>query len=264
MNLDRAYENGSFIAGAADYPPRWRAGAAAFRAALGDRADLSLAYGPGERQRLDLFRPEGTPRGLMVFLHGGYWKAFGRQDWSHLARGAVDRGWACALPSYTLAPEARIAAMTAEAAAALAFAAGLVAGPLAVAGHSAGGHLAARLACADVPLPADLARRLRRVVPVSPLADLSPLLQTTMNATLRLDATEAAAESPAYLQRRDGVDVHVWVGGQERPAFLWQARLLSEEWGCGWTVEAGRHHFNVCDGLADADSPLMQALLDGV
>ena len=258
--LDRAYANGAFIAGAEAFAPKWEAAAAGFRAALGDRARLGLAYGGGERQRFDLFLPQGAARGLPVFVHGGYWMAFGRETWSHLAAGAVARGWACAMPSYTLAPAARIAEITGEIARACAVAAETLPGvPVVVTGHSAGGHLAARMACADQAVP-----RLRRVVPVSPLAELSPLMGTGMNETLRLDAAECAAESPARLVRRDGVECHVWVGGQERPAFLWQARVLSEEWGCGWTVEGGRHHFDVVEGLAEAGSGLVEACLGGL
>ncbi|MFN7209886.1 MAG: hypothetical protein ACK4P1_05765 [Aggregatilineales bacterium] len=41
-------------------------------------------------------------------------------------------------------------------------------------------------------------------------------------------------------------------------------RLLAEEWECAWTVDAGRHHFDVIDGLADPASPLMEVCLGGV
>ncbi len=263
MQTDLAYQNGSFIAGADAYPPRWMAEAVAFRESLGTRARCGLAYGPGTRQALDLFLPQGTPVGLVVFVHGGYWLRFGRESWSHLAAGPLERGWAVAMPSYTLAPEARIAAMTREIGQAVAHAAGLVAGPVVVTGHSAGGHLAARMACANAPLPGDLAARVIRAVPISPLSDLFPLRETTMNATLHLDAAEAAAESPALLARRPGCAVTVWVGGQERPAFLWQARLLSEAWDCPWHVAPGRHHFDVIDALADPVSPLVGALTAG-
>ncbi|MDO8882985.1 alpha/beta hydrolase [Pseudotabrizicola sp.] len=257
---DRAYANGAFIPGADGFVPRWRAEAAAYRGRA--RAQLGLGYGPGARRRFDLFAPEGAPRGLMVFVHGGYWMAFDREDWSHLAAGAVARGWACAVPSYTLAPEARISAMTDEVAAAVRAAADLVPGPVVVAGHSAGGHLAARMACEDVQSRGG--PKVARVVPISPIADLRPLMATEMNATLRLDDAEAVAQSPALLRPRAGVQAHVWVGGQERPAFLWQARLLSEEWNCPWTVDAGRHHFDVMDGLTDPGSPLMDACLGGL
>jgi arylformamidase len=256
---DRAYANGAFIPGSDALPARWAADAAAFRAGLGTRAQLDLPYGDGARNRFDLYLPEGAARGLMVFVHGGYWLATGREVWSHLAAGAVARGWACALPSYTLAPEARIATMTAEVAAAVTAAASRVAGPVVVTGHSAGGHLSARMGCADIALP-----RVARVVPISPLADLAPLMETEMNDRLMIDAAEAAAESPARLSLRAGVQAHIWVGGQERPAFLWQARLLSEEWACPWTVDPGRHHFDVIDALSDPGSPLMDACLKGL
>lgn len=259
-DMDLAYANGAFIAGAETYPPRWQAKAAAFRAALGSRAECGLRYGPGERQALDLFLPEGAPKGLLMFIHGGYWLAFGRESWSHLAAGAVRRGWACALPSYTLAPAARIAGMTDEIARALRFAAARLPGlPMVATGHSAGGHLAARMGCADQPLPF-----LRRVVPISPLAELSPLMATEMNDQLGLDPAECAAESPARLPLRPGCAAHVVVGGQERPAFLWQARLLSEHWRCPWTVTPDRHHFDVIDDLEDPASALCDhALGDG-
>lgn len=255
---DRAYANGAFIPGAEAFPPRWAAKASAFRDGLGARAQLGLAYGGGERQRFDLFLPAGAPRGLMVFVHGGYWLAFGRETWSHLAAGALARGWACAVPSYTLAPEARIRQMVQEVAAAVRAASAAVAGPVVVTGHSAGGHLAARMGCADLDL-----RGVVRVVPISPLAELAPLIETEMNDRLRIDAGEAAAESPARRPLRAGVAAHVWVGAQERPAFLWQARLLSEEWACPWTPDPGRHHFDVIDALADPESALVRACLDG-
>ena len=263
MELDDAYDNSGHIAGAADYPDRWADAAAAWRsveAALG-RARLNLPYGAGDPQRYDLFYPAGRPLGLAVFVHGGYWRRFGRADWSHLAAGCTARGWACAVPSYTLAPQARIAAITREIAAAVTVAAGQVAGPIALAGHSAGGHLVARMAMAGGPLAGDVADRLARVVPISPVADLRPLLRTSMNADLRLDAPEAAGESPVLGQPRAGVAVTVWVGADERPAFLDQARWLGEAWGVPVRRAEGRHHFDVIDALCDPASAMVADLL---
>jgi len=261
-DLSRAYANADFIADAASYPPRWATEAATFRATLGARARTGLPYGRGARQVFDLFLPEGSARGLMVFIHGGYWLAFCPGDWSAFAQGALARGWAVAMPGYTLAPEARIGAMTREVEAAIGAAAGMVEGPMVVTGHSAGGHLSARMACADLA-PA-WTNRLRRVVPISPLADLRPLMRTGMNEKLHLDTAEAVAESPALLGRRDGPEVFVWVGAQERPAFLWQARLLSEAWHCPWHAATGRHHFDVIDPLRDPESDLVELLLGGL
>jgi hypothetical protein len=162
------------------------------------------------------------------------------------------------MPGYTLAPAARIAEITAEIARACWFVGTRVNGPMIVTGHSAGGHLAARMGCADIAVPVS------RVVPISPLSELGPLMATEMNATLKIDADEVAAESPARHPLRDGVSAHVWVGGDERPVFLMQSRILSEEWACPWTVEPGRHHFDVIDGLEDPHSPLCEAVMGGV
>lgn len=255
-DADRDYANGAFISGSADYPRRWTEAAARFRQAMGSRVELDLPYGPSPRERLDLFLPEETPRGLVVFVHGGYWHLFSKAHWSHLAAGPLARGFAVAMPSYTLAPAARIAEMTAEIARACWFVGTRVAGPMIVTGHSAGGHLAARMGCADISVP------VARVVPISPLAELGPLMATEMNRTLKIDDAEAAAESPARHRLRDGVSAHVWVGADERPAFLMQARILSEEWACPWTAETRRHHFNVINGLEKPDSPLCKVLLD--
>lgn len=258
LDADRAHANGAFIAGSEAYPDRWAKHAAGFRDALGARALTGIPYGAGERERLDLFLPESTPRGLLVFIHGGYWLAFGRESWSHLAAGALARGFACAIPSYTLAPEASIAQMTAQVAQSIRTAAAAVAGPIVVTGHSAGGHLAARMACADGP------HGVVRSIPISPLSELSPLMATTMNAKLKIDDAVAAAESPARLARRVGVEAHVWVGAAERPSFLWQARVLSEAWNCAWTAEPGRHHFDVIEGLSNGSSALVETCLGGL
>ena len=265
MDLSDAYENGAYIPDAEGYRAKWPVLAEAFRAGLGARARLDIAYGSGARQQYDLFMPTDAPVGLVVFVHGGYWMALDRSFWSHIAAGPVMRGWAVAMPSYTLAPEARISEMTQEIAAAVAAAAGEVAGPIIVTGHSAGGHLSARMRCADVAFPEALAGRMARVLPISPLSDLRPLMQTAMNGTLRLDATEAAAESPVLARRLRDVDTVVWVGAEERPAFLDQARWLTEAWpDARLRVAPGRHHFDVVEELEQPDSPLTRALLDGV
>lgn len=261
LDWDDAYSNRTHIPGADAYPPRWAADATAFRLELQACAELDLAYGEGERQRLDLFRPAGEPKGLFVFVHGGYWRMYDKSSWSHLARGALARGWAVAMPSYTLAPTARISEITNEIGCAITFAAKRVSGGLRMAGHSAGGHLVTRMICENTPLPAALIARLGQVVSISGLHDLRPLLATQMNETLRLDDFEAAAESAALRKPIAGARVVCWVGGAERPEFLRQTDLLANIWyGLGAETRAvhvaGRHHFDVIDDLVDPGSEL--------
>ena len=255
MDLSDAYANAAHIPDGPAYPARWAAAAAAFRAA---HPPEDIPYGEGERERLHLFRPEGRPQGLLVFVHGGYWKAFSREDYSHLAAGPLARGWAVALPSYPLCPEVRVGGIVRAVARAADRAAAEVPGPVHLAGHSAGGQVVARLAGRDLRLACR--GRLDRVVPISPLSSLAPLMRTGMNATLRLEAEEAAAESP-MLRPRPDVPVTVWVGEAERPSFRDQALWLSRAWGAPLVVDPGRHHFDVIAGLEEPHSPLAQAVV---
>lgn len=255
---DDAYENGGFIPGAENYPPKWEAAAEAFRATT--RCDLDVAYGAADRERYDLFFPEDTPKGLFVFVHGGYWKARSKSDWSHFAAGALAHGFATALVGYPLAPEARIAQITAAVSAGIAAVAGKVEGPVRLAGHSAGGHLVARMAMQGV-LPDAVASRVDRIMPISPLSDLRPFLELSMNEVLQLDASEAEAESPVLGAKREGIDMLTVVGSQERPAFLDQNRWLAEAWDIEQLILPGRHHFDIIDGLASKDTPVMRWLM---
>ena len=264
---DDAYANSAHIPDGQAYPARWQALAAAFRGGVGGRLREALPYGPHPRQRFDLFLPEGAAKGLLVYVHGGYWRAFDRGVWSHLAAGPLAHGWAVAMPGYVLAPEARIAAITAMIADAVAAAAAEVDGPVRLAGHSAGGHLVTRQVCEDSRLPAAVAARVDRVVTISGLHDLRPLLRLTANAEAwRLDAAEAAAESPALGTPCAGMAVHAWVGDRERPEFVRQTTLIANIWtGLGaemeQTIEPRRHHFNVVDGLTHPGSGLVEAIV---
>ena len=172
------------------------------------------------------------------------------------------------MPSYTLCPGVRIAAIVREVAAAIGKAAEMVDGPVTLGGHSAGGHLASRMICRTDTARARRAARLRHVVSISGLHDLRPLMLTEMNRTLAIDEAEALAESPALLRPIANARITCWVGGGERAEFLRQNALLANIWtGLGAitdaVVEPDRHHFNVIDGLADPRHPLTRALIDG-
>lgn len=258
LSLDDAYANARFIDGGEGYSARWSAEAAAFRAEAA-KAELDQPYGAAEaRHKFDIFYPKGKPQGLLIFVHGGWWHAFDKSDWSQFAQGPLARGWAVAMPSYSHAPAVSIRDITEEIACAVeAISEKIEEVPIVIAGHSAGGHLAARMGCEDVDL--GQIDRVARIVPISPLADLTPLRKLKENEILQIDAFEAMEESPVT-HEAPPCDVHIWIGADERPGFMDQARWLEKAWGAELTLAPGKHHFNVLDDLLDAQSALTKCV----
>ncbi|NTF45009.1 alpha/beta hydrolase [Rhizobium rhizogenes] len=265
---ESAYTNGAYIVDGNRWPDAWVEPARSFRESLSAaaRAKLDLVYGPAERNRFDLFLPEGHPKGLVVFVHGGYWLQLDKSYWSHLAAGSIAAGYAVAIPSYTLCPDNRIGGIGREIAAAITKAAEMVDGPIILTGHSAGGQLVARMMTTTSPLDEAILKRIRHVLAISGLHDLRPIMKRKMNKELRIDAAEAMTESPALLEPVTNVRLTCWVGGAERAEFIRQNALLANIWtGLGAATEAviepDKHHYTVLDGLADASHPLTRSLL---
>ncbi len=261
---DDAFQNGKYIAGGDDFPVMWKVKSTTFRDALpGARRNTGLAYGAHPREVFDLFLPEGPHKGVVIFIHGGYWQSLDHRLWSHLAAGPMARGWAVAMPGYPICPEVSIAGITRSIVRAVGAIGDRIDGEIIISGHSAGGHLTARMACNDIDLPH--ADRVRRYVSISGVHDLRPLIRTGLNDALKLDIASAAAESPALKTPRSGVELLAWVGEEERPEFRRQNNLLGNIWRgafarTGCIHAKARHHFNVIDDLTDKDSPLIKAL----
>ncbi|MGY5775072.1 alpha/beta hydrolase [Rhizobium sp. LEGMi135b] len=265
---EAAYTNGAYIVDGDQWPAAWVEPAKSFRdrSTAAGCAKLDLVYGPAERNRFDLFLPESQPKGLVVFVHGGYWLQLDKSYWSHLAAGSIAAGYAVAIPSYTLCPDNSIGGIGKEIAAAITAAADLVEGPIVLTGHSAGGQLVARMMTTTSPLGETVLKRIRHVLAISGVHDLRPLMRRKMNRELRIDDAEARAESPALLEPIDGIRLTCWVGGAERAEFIRLNALLANIWiGLGAAtaavIEPDKHHYSVLDGLMDAAHPLTRTLL---
>lgn len=265
---DQAYSNVQHVADSARFPPLRLEQSHVLRDQMQAQGRFigDVRYGSRERNVLDIVMPVGKPRGLVVFVHGGYWLRFDKSYSTYLAQGAVSHGFAVAIPSYTLCPQARIGEITAEIGMAIVQAASMVGGPIHLAGHSAGGHLVARMATTTTPLNRSLQQRLRKIVPISALNDLRPLLNTKMNDDFRLDMEQARLESPVLLEPLVGIDMTAWVGAAELPEFIRQNQALANLWSgfncrIDQVEEPDKHHMNIVDGLCEAEHPLTRRLL---
>lgn len=118
--------------------------------ALGGYAlEADIAYAPGARHELDLYRPDHALTGapVIVFFYGGGWDSGDRAMYRFVAAALARRGFTVAVPDYRLYPEARFADFMDDAARAVAFVQQRVASgaPTILMGHSAGAHIAAML-----------------------------------------------------------------------------------------------------------------------
>lgn len=267
--LDAQYDNGKRVPESAAYPREVAVESAAARAAVA--CETGVAYGAHPRQVMDFFAGPGRSAPTLVFIHGGYWQRMDVSSYSFPAPAFNGAGINFVALEYRLAPEVKIDDIVADVLDGLAWlwrnggAHGIDVERLFVAGHSAGGHLAALAMAADWPsrdadLPEDL---LKGGCAMSGLYDLEPIRLSYLNEVLAIGADEVAALSPVnHLAPRL---LHVAVGGEESEEYLRQTSEFNAAWtGAGGTgsrmVTSGENHFTISKGLADPNSDLFQLI----
>lgn len=248
-NRARVPEHGEIIAG-------WERDAAAYRAIAECALDvpyLDPAAGGTARTRLDFFWPPNTDRQacpIAMFVHGGYWQSLDRKYFSHLAKGLNGRGVAVAIPSYDLCPQASIAQIADQIAAACVWLWRQYGRRIAVGGHSAGGHLTAAMMVRDFSAQGAPLNLVTGGLPISGLFDLRDLVYTSINDKCMMSLEQAHSLSPLFATPPKGKTLHSWVGGEESEAFVWQSKTIARVWRKGG-VEAthrlakGDDHFTV-------------------
>jgi arylformamidase len=264
-DYEAQYNNRARVPEHVDINARWFAASTEYRSQKNGRLDI--AYGPGERQRYDLFPGGADRRPLVVYIHGGYWQRGDRTEYAFLARELNAAGLAVALPSYSLCPAVSVMDIVGEL---RQFLAALWQStrvhPLIV-GHSAGGHLAAAMLATDWSqisgVPADL---VRAGYAISGVFDLPPLVGTSLNRALRLTAETAHAASPIFWPPPPEARVFAAaVGGLESEEFLRQSQALARTWRQAGVVAedvvvANTNHFTIVEELARPTSPMFKSV----
>jgi arylformamidase len=256
-----AYDNNAAVADS----PRWieqrNRASAIYRDA--HRAKLDLAYAPvSERTAFDLYPATDPQAPCLIFLHGGYWQRNSREVFASVAEGPAAAGWSVAIPGYSLAPQASLAEIVAEIGLALDWLAEHrrghgIAGPLVIAGWSAGAQLAA-LHLGHPSISAGLA--------VSGVYELSFLRDTGLNEALRLSDTEIETLSPLRIE-----PIHkpltIAFGTRELPALVHDALTLHAKRGASGAPGPllpidDADHFSIIGELQKPGGALVKAAID--
>lgn len=259
--VEREYNNRLAVPEHPKFLERWERDSEFTRRTL--EARLDLAYGKDPRQRIDLFPSKGT-RGLLVFIHGGYWRALDKKLFSWIAPPFVAAGVSVANVNYRLCPQVRIGDIVEDVITAVnwLFAEGIARENVVVAGHSAGGHLTAALFATD-RLCFDSAKIVGGV-PISGVFDLEPMPLYSANEDLRLDGAEARRLSVHRLRPTIAAPLVVAAGGAETSEFQRQSRMFADAWApqvreC--QILPGYNHFSILDALVERGQPLHTATL---
>ena len=264
--FDAQYNNRARVPESAVLLERWARASALVR----EQAPcvLDLPYGDSAMERLDVFPTDVPQAPVLVFIHGGYWRALDKSDHSFVASAFADEGAMVVVPNYALCPAVSMERIPLQLTQALAWvwrhAAEHGGDPnrIVLVGHSAGAQLAAMLSCCDWKAVApDLPRHLvKGVLSISGLHDLEPIRQTPfLQADLRLDADAVRRLSPVRFPAPEAPTYAV-VGGDESEEFRRQNRLLRQAWGRRAVPVCeeipGRHHFDILYDLADPEARL--------
>jgi arylformamidase len=260
--LDVAYNNRAVVPDWQGYLDRWRARSDAIYAARPVLRDMR--YGPGPRQRIDIFPSGRRGAPAILFLHGGYWQWNDKEGQAFVAEGLLANGFDVAIGEYSLAPEARMGAICAEAQAMVEWLAaelpvrGLGEGGLYLSGISTGAHLMA-LALGQAAV--------RGALLISGIYDLEPIRLSALNDAIGMDANEARAFAPLHAVPSRTAPAILAFGANERPEIR---RQSSDYVAC---LEAlgrrarpmpvpGCDHFSVLETLADPKGALAQAIAE--
>ncbi len=269
--IERGYNNRAAV----PEHPQWFARYAQWsaEAVARHRPLRDLRYGPGPRETLDLYLPAGAPRATFVFIHGGYWRALDKADFSFVATPFVAQGIAVANVNYDLCPDVSIATIVDQCRRAVAWTAregarhGAATDNVVVGGHSAGGHLAAMMCVTDWSALGFAAPPLRAALTLSGVHDLTPLVQFSFNADFRMDVAEATRLSPVAQPLLAPVPLLMACGGAETSEFLRQTQLLWDAWpsirrpAAGPLFVSGTDHFSVVAEYTKPESELTRATL---
>lgn len=265
--LEGMYNNLARVKNHPAYFKRWAKESAAAREALLARIDVP--YGQGVNEALDIFPAPVPDAPVLVFIHGGYWRAMDKKDHSFIAPAFNDRGICVVQPNYALCPgmpeqPVTVPGIMLQMVRALDWtwrhiaAHGGDPSRITVVGHSAGGHMAAALLACDwkavaPDLPAHL---VRNALSISGLYDLRPLQRTPfLENTLKLTDADVLRASPALWPAPRRGQLYAVAGGSESEEFIRHNAMIRDAWGRNTVpvceVLPGLNHFDVVDALAD-------------
>jgi arylformamidase len=270
--LDAQYNIRAMVPEHLDIFKSWAERSTRARQALKDRAKLDLAYGPDPAQALDLFLAADAGAPLLVFIHGGYWRAQDKSDFSYVAEPFAGAGISVAVVNYRLAPRVTIDEIVEDIRQSIVYLAkaapelGYASDRIYVSGTSAGGHLtvsALATSWGNYGLAPDI---IKGGCALNGLYDLEPIRLCYLNKEIGITKETSARQSIINFLPAAAPPLILSTGGDESEEFHRHERELAAAWrkaGLNCTVieQPDGHHFDIIERFIDLNGPLGRAVL---
>ena len=275
QQLDEQYNNRARVPEFQEYLTRWERGSELARQESQVREDV--AYGTGEREKLDIFPAPRPDSPVLIYIHGGYWQQLNKSYFSFLAPFLVEKGFSVVVVNYPLCPTVKLADIVRS----LRWAAVFLyrndrqynGDPerLTLLGHSAGGHLVAMLLATHWgELDSSLQEGLIKTgISVSGLFELEPIRHTFVNEALNLDQSEIDGLSPINLTAPAKGKLDLFVGAKESEEFKRQSADFAKAWSTAefqthYEELDGQDHFSIVDEITNPESSICKVLCSGI
>ncbi|MGO8073209.1 alpha/beta hydrolase [Rhizobium leguminosarum] len=193
--------------------------------------EANIAYGDRPGETLDIFLPNraGSDMPIHMFIHGGYWRMFSKEDYSCVAETITGAGAVAAIVDYSLMPMARMDVLIGQVLKAKAFLLahadrfGATSKRFSVSGHSAGAHLATFLFHRS-PAPSGVVAAFL----LGGLYDLEPLQTSFLRDEIALSDEEVRRFTPMHHEHDPATRVAIMTGELETDPFKMQANEFRE------------------------------------
>lgn len=249
--LDRQYEQRTFVPHADEIIKRYAARSDEVRARIGE--PQTLAYGTTPVEALDVYGERRDK--LVAFVHGGAWKRMGKRANAYAAETFINAGATYVAVGFGLLPAITLPEMVGQVVRALEYLQReLRPKRLVLIGHSSGAHLCANALTRFHAVDAALL--------VSGVYDLLPVRLSARNEYVRLDERLEHEYSPVRHVERIKCPVTVAWGEHEGDEFTRQSREFAAKLGAPAIFGKGLNHFEIIETLADPRSPLARAALN--
>ena len=271
QQLDEQYNNRARVPEFQEYLDRWERDSKRVRQE--SKVKENIAYGTGEREKVDIFPGHQSDSPVVIFIHGGYWHLSDKSSFSFIAPPLVEKGFTVAIVGYPLCPAVKLRDIVRSLRWATVFLYRNIRQyngdpeQLRLVGHSAGGHLVAMLLSTPwSELDSSLQDGLIRTgVSISGIFELEPIRYTFVNAAVDLNQSEIDELSPINLAAPSMGRLDLLVGAKESEEFKRQSADFAKAWS---TTEfethyqelEGQDHFSIVDEIVEATGKVLTPL----